>query len=293
MNVDRHRKHLAVARRGIDDRLRDHALPFLLGRQLIDVAQQVVLDEFVELLAGVELHGCRWRAADGAVDGGGAGVGAAGDRGVDPGAAGLGDTARRKPSRPPTRRPRSTSGSPRPSFSCAFAGTPAAQTSASAVKQSLSFMSVLPEAGFYRICNRLHFSVKMPQALAESTLYRIDGPADSDGRGRLLAAMDKRIRKPRIGDVAAAGRSVDRDRQPDAGKPRSGQAGNPRRRHEGGSRDRLCAQRRRPQSAHQPHPCGAGRAAGRLQHFLLAGAARHLRHASPAWLQPRDRRYRG
>src|SRR6202022_3316459 len=78
------RKHLAVARHRIDDRLRHHALPFLLGGELIDVTQQVVLNKIVKLLAGVELHGS-WRGtADGAVDGGRAGVDPAGNRGVDP-----------------------------------------------------------------------------------------------------------------------------------------------------------------------------------------------------------------
>src|SRR3979409_973469 len=43
-------------------------------------------------------------------------------------------------------------------ISCAYAGTTAVQTRVSAVKQSLSFMSVLPDAGFYPVCNRLHFA---------------------------------------------------------------------------------------------------------------------------------------
>ena len=75
---------------GADDRL-----PGIMSFQFcsaaigVDVAQQIVLDQFVELLAGVELHRRRRIAADGAVDRGGAGIGAAGDGGVDPGAAGL------------------------------------------------------------------------------------------------------------------------------------------------------------------------------------------------------------
>ena len=89
-----------------------------------------------------------------------------------------------------------------------------------------------------------------------------------------------------------AGGRVDRHRQPDAGNPGAGQAGHARRRDAGGSGDRLCAQRRRPQPSHQPHPCSAGRGAGCLQHLLRAGSARHLRHPAPAWLQPGDRRHR-
>ena len=64
----------------------DDLLPAVLRGEGIEIAQQAVLDELVELLAGVELHGVRRVAADDAVDAVGACrvAAAAGHRRVDP-----------------------------------------------------------------------------------------------------------------------------------------------------------------------------------------------------------------
>ena len=82
---------MTVAGNSGEDRWRDDGFPVLLGRNRVDIREQAAFDQFVELLAGVELHRGRRIAPDGAVEGGGAGIDAAGDGGVDPFAACLGE----------------------------------------------------------------------------------------------------------------------------------------------------------------------------------------------------------
>ena len=91
VNIDRDRIELAVAHGRIDDRLRHDLAPLAGFRLRVDVAHQIVADQLVELLAGVELHHGRGIAAHHPVDAGGARIDAAGDGIVDPGAAGLGE----------------------------------------------------------------------------------------------------------------------------------------------------------------------------------------------------------
>ena len=90
VDVDRNGVELAVAHGRLDDRLRHQLAPLAGLRLLLDVPQEIVADELVELLAGVELRHRGRVAAHDAVDGGCAGIHAARDGGVDPGPAALG-----------------------------------------------------------------------------------------------------------------------------------------------------------------------------------------------------------
>ena len=87
MDVYRHRVGVAVARHRLDEGGRQDGVPVLRCLLGVHIREQIVLDQIVELLAGIELHR-RWRiAAHGAIDRRGARIGAAGNGGVHPGAA--------------------------------------------------------------------------------------------------------------------------------------------------------------------------------------------------------------
>jgi hypothetical protein len=91
VDVHRHSVDMAVAGNSGEDRRRDDGVPVLLGGDCVDIREQAAFDQFVELLACVELHRGRRIAPDGVVEGRGASIDAAGDGGVDPLAACLGE----------------------------------------------------------------------------------------------------------------------------------------------------------------------------------------------------------
>ena len=68
---------------------REDLVPVLLGRHIVHVVQQALIDDVVELLRRIELRGGRRIAADDAVDRRGARLVGAGHGLVDPQAAGL------------------------------------------------------------------------------------------------------------------------------------------------------------------------------------------------------------
>ena len=89
MDIDRQGVEVAVAHRSIEDGLRQSIFPMAGIRLGIEVDQEAAVDEFVELLAGVELHHGRRIAADDAIDTRRPRSLAPGDRRVDPLATGL------------------------------------------------------------------------------------------------------------------------------------------------------------------------------------------------------------
>jgi hypothetical protein len=91
MDVDRNGVHLAIARRRLDDRFGHEGGPLVLVCNHLDVREQIPFDEFVELLASIELHGGRRIAADRPIDRDGARVHASRDRIVNPDTASFGE----------------------------------------------------------------------------------------------------------------------------------------------------------------------------------------------------------